>query len=112
LRTNELIRRIAFSEVERKAIALELLRIAKLLSGILCSGSNVSDSEISRVVKQLKRNPLPVPQRAVLYNQIGEIAYRGKDSVGLSQAGQFRGWGRGDFIKLDKRLRRRKAITS
>jgi len=90
--------------MERK-IACELVRIAKFLLGYVQTGSQVTNTEVAKRFFELQRSPLPMPERATLFNQIDEIASRGRDTGNLTRTRAFRGWGREDFIKLNRRLR-------
>jgi len=90
-------------------IAYELIRVAKLLKASwVLPQSNVSDKDVRRRERTLRRLDVPLPEKAALFNMIDMIAMRGKDPADISRMPEFRGWGREDFIKLNRRLKERR----
>ena len=85
--------------MNNEQLAIELIRIARLLTGWIHPDRNVGSSNIIQQYNRIRSIP-DVCQRATIMNLVSEIAMHGKDRSGLTRKPGFRGWGREDFMRL------------
>jgi len=71
---------------------------SEIKEGFLLPDGYKNDREIKQIVNKLK--DMPLEERAQLFNEISEVALRGRDPKELGS--WFKGWGREDFNKLYK----------
>jgi hypothetical protein len=92
------------AQADNALIARELLEVAKILDGTwIAPDANASMNDVSRQYSRIRSIP-NVEQRAQVTNMVSEVAFRNRDRFGLTRRPEFRGWGRGDFLRLTKMI--------